>query len=107
MQFAIYLNDLENFMNTSGCRDIEIDVQNNEFTIFIILFVILYADDTTIPSDDAKEFQDTLNAFNEYCKRWKLNISKSKTKMIIFGDNSRNQHFPLTLLEKKLKNLNI
>ena len=91
--FAIYLNDLENFMNTSGCRGIEIDVQNNEFTIFVILFVILYADDTTILSDDAKEFQDTLNAFNEYCKRWKLKINISKTKIIIFGDYSRNQHF--------------
>ena len=38
---AIYLNDLENFMNTSGCRGIETDVQNNEFTVFIILFVII------------------------------------------------------------------
>ena len=45
------------------------DVQNNEFTIFIILFVILSADDTIILSDDAKEVQETLSAFNEYCKR--------------------------------------
>ena len=93
LPFAIYLNDLENFMNTSGCRGIEIDVQNNELTIFVILFVILYANDTTILSDDAKEFQDTLSAFNEYCKRWKLKINTSTSKIIIFVDYSRNQHF--------------
>ena len=68
-------------------------MQNNEFTIFVILFVILYADDTIILSDDAKEFQDILNAFNEYCKQWKLKIDISKTKIKIFGDYSRNQHF--------------
>ena len=58
-------------------------MQNDEFTIFLILFVILYADDTIIVSDNAKEFQDT---FNEYCKQWKLKINISKTKIIIFGD---------------------
>ena len=87
--FAIYLNDLENFMNTSGCKGIEIGVQNDEFTIFLILFVILYADDTIIVSDNAKEFQDILNTFNEYCKQWKLKINISKTKIIIFGDYIR------------------
>ena len=80
-------------MNTSGCRGIEIDVQNNELNIFVVLFEIVYADDTIILRDDAKGFQDTLNAFNEYCKRWKLKINISKTKIIIFGDYSRNQHF--------------
>ena len=70
--FAIYLNDLENFINTLGCRVIEIDVQNNEFNIYIILFVILYDDDTIVLDDNANEFKDKLNSFNEYCKRWKL-----------------------------------
>ena len=56
-------------MNTSGCKGIEIGVQNDEFIIFLILFVILYADDTIIVSDKAKEFQDILNTFNEYCRQ--------------------------------------
>ena len=89
-------------MNTSGCRGIEIDVQNNEFTIFVILFVILYADDTILLSDDAKEFQDTLNAFNEYCKRWKLKLNISKTKIIIFGDYSINQHFSFHIVGEEV-----
>ena len=69
-------------MNTSGCtcRGIEIDVQNSEFTVFIILFVILYADDTIILSETIKRVQDTLYAFNEYCKRLKLKINTKGPK---------------------------
>ena len=33
-------------------------VQNNKLTVFTILFIILYANDTIILSDDAKAFQD-------------------------------------------------
>ena len=101
--FAIYLNDLENFMNTSGCKGIEIGVQNNEFTIFLILFVILYADDTIILSDNAKEFQDILNTFNEYCKKWKLKINICKTKIIIFGNYIRNQHFTFYITGEEIE----
>ena len=101
--FAIYLNDLENFMNTSGCKGIEIGVQNNEFTIFLILFVILYADDTIVLSDNAKEFQDILNTFNEYCKKWKLKINICKTKIIIFGNYIRNQHFTFYITGEEIE----
>ena len=38
--FSIYLNDLDNFMHTSGCKGIEINIQDQEFIIFLILFVI-------------------------------------------------------------------
>ena len=51
--------------------------------IFIKLFVILYADDTILLSDNAKQFQETLNIFYEYCKNWKLNINIEKTKIMI------------------------
>ena len=100
--FAIYLNDLENYMNTTGCKGIEIDIQNDEFTIFIILFLLLYADDTIILSDNAKEFQNILKAFNEYCKKWKLKINISKTKIIIFGSIG-NQHFSFKFDDEEIE----
>jgi len=46
---------------------------------------LLYADDTIILSDDEKDFQRSLNAFDEYCTQWKLNANNNKTKIIIFG----------------------
>lgn len=87
--FAIYLNDLESFMSFNNCSGIDIDIQEENFMIFIKLFVILYADDTILLSDNAKQFQETLNIFYEYCKNWKLNINIEKTKIMIFGDYSR------------------
>ena len=101
--FAIYLNDLENFMNISGCRGIETDVQDEEFMIFLIFFVILYADDTIILSDDPKEFQDILTAFHEFCKLWKLDINTNKTKITIFGDYSRNQRLSFKINGKEIE----
>ena len=48
--FAIYLNDLESFLSSSGS-----DGQS-----------LLYADDTVIFSDDKSDFQKCLDAFNDY-----------------------------------------
>ena len=90
-------------MNTTGCKGIEIGVQNNEFSIIIILFVLLYAVDTIILSDNAKDFQDILNAFNEYCKEWKVKINISKTKIIILGNNIRNLYYSFKFAEEEIE----
>ena len=52
--------------------------------IFIKLFIILYADDTALLSETAEGMQNTLDCFEQYCNKWKLNINKSKTKVVIF-----------------------
>ena len=78
-------------MHKSGCKGIEINIQDQEFIIFVILFVILSADDTLVLSDTPKDFQDMLYAFNEYCKKWKLKINTDETKAMIFGDYARNK----------------
>ena len=62
-------------MHPSGCKGIEINIQDEEFIIFLILFVILYADDSLILSDNPKDFQAMFNIFNDYCKKWKLKIN--------------------------------
>ena len=76
--FAIYLNDLESFRSFNNCSGIDIDIQEENLMIFIKHFVILYADDTILLSDNAKQFQETLNIFYEYCKNWKFNINIEK-----------------------------
>ena len=49
------------------------------------LFALLYADDTVIISDNKNDFQEALNAFSMYCRKWKLKINESKSNIIIFG----------------------
>ena len=56
-------------MHTSGCKGIEINIQDEEFIIFLILFVILYADDSLVLSDNPKDFQAMFNIFLDYCKK--------------------------------------
>ena len=87
--FAIYLNDLETYLDLYNYKGVEIGIHDENVLIFLKLFVILYADDTIILSDDAKHFQDMLNVFNEYCKNWKLKINIEKTKVVIFGNYIR------------------
>ena len=60
-------------------------------------FAILYADDTILMSNNEKHFQNLLNYFAEYCKRWHLKIKINKTKIMIFGGNNRSNNKIFTL----------
>ena len=51
----------------------------DDLTVFLKIFVLLYADDTIIFGMDEKNFQDNLNVFFEYSEIWKLDINFSKT----------------------------
>ena len=60
----------------------------DDLTVFLKIFVLLYADDTIIFGMDEKNFQDNLNLFFEYSEIWKLDINFSKTEVMIFGTRS-------------------
>lgn len=60
--------------------------------LFIKLLAILYADDTILMSDDKEKFQELLDSFTRYCNLWKLKINVSKTKVMIFGGNTRSNN---------------
>ena len=36
-------------------------------------------------SDNANDFQNSLNHFGNYCNRWHLEVNTSKTKVVVFG----------------------
>ena len=83
--FAIFLNDLETELLSNGNNGITIDNLGNDAAFYIKIITLLYADDTVIFSEDPDLFQKSLNDFNDYCNKWKLNINTSKTKVIVFG----------------------
>jgi hypothetical protein len=71
--FSLYLNDLEDFLqskNSLGLNCITDEIEN-ELDIFIKMLVILYADDTVLFADSAVEMQIQLDTFSEYCSLWK------------------------------------
>lgn len=78
--FSLYLNDLETCLSQSTDG-----ININAAEHYLKLLVLLYADDTVIFSDDKNKLQNCLDAFNNYCLTWKLNVNYSKTKIIVFG----------------------
>jgi len=99
--FSIFLNDLQEHLDAENIKGIELKDQLDE-SLWLKLLLLLYADDTIILSDDAKDFQKALDSFNKYCNTWKLKVNTSKTKVIIFGARNRNR-YNFTLGESALQ----
>ena len=76
--FSLYLNDLENFLQSKDNNGIEIAIDDDNIELCIKLFAILYVDDGILMSDVEKQFQNLLYYFAEYCKKWHLKINISK-----------------------------
>ena len=89
--FALYLNDFEIFIK-DRFNGVDLLPQNMKELMFdkgidvlLVLFSLLYADDTLILANNEKELQSALNAVSDYCKIWSLQVNISKTKIIIFS----------------------
>ena len=81
--FNIYLNDLETYFfrhdTTSGieCESSELD---HTVTVYLKLFILLYADGTVIFSESKEGLQAALNAYSNYCNEWRLSINVENRK---------------------------
>ena len=89
--FALYLNDFEIFIK-DRFNGVDLLPQNMKELMFdkgidvlLVLFSLLYADDTLLLANNEKELQSALNAVSDYCKIWSLQVNISKTKIIIFS----------------------
>ena len=103
--FSLYLNDLETYLCHNGCDSLNININDNDVLLYLKLFAILYADDTILMSDDANKFQNLLNSFANYCNQWRLQINLNKTKIMIFGGNSRSNNLFFTLNGKPIESV--
>jgi len=87
--FALFVNDFEDFLIKNNCTHIDMydDILNN----YIKLFVLMYADDTLVMANTPHELQRALYLVERYCKKWKLDINCTKTKIIVFGEDVKDQ----------------
>ena len=81
--FALYINDLEDFLSSNNC--VGLSIENSEINVYLKLLILLYADDTVILAESSDDLQQSLNHLQEYCKIWKLTVNKIKTKICIFS----------------------
>ena len=85
--FNLYINDLENYLlqnNIDGIKSFSEKIEN-EMQIMFKLFILFYADDTVLISDNPEDLQRALNIFSDYCDHWKLQVNTDKTKIVIFS----------------------
>ena len=93
--FSIYLNDLESFFfshdNTSG-----IECESSEFdqtvSIYLFIFILLYADDPVIISEWKEGIKSALNTYSEYCNEWRLTINVDKSKVMVFSKGRQTEY---------------
>ena len=83
--FNIFLNDLHQYLNSCGINGLNKEISVHGLQIYLKMFLLLYADDTAIFSDDPSDLQNALDNFKTYCDNWKLNINLNKTQVMIIG----------------------
>ena len=82
---------------------VECNIETDNVSSYLKLWVILYADDTVIMSDNKDDLQHALNMFNNYCLQWKLRVNTSKTKIVIFSKGRKQSNMKFTLQEEELE----
>ena len=74
--FCFYINDIEDALK-----------QGTETVVYanmMKLFYLLYADDLVLFSSTPIGLQRLLNRLSDYCKKWRMNVNLTKTKIIVF-----------------------
>ena len=103
--FALYLNDLEDFLekhNVSGLLNISQEVENLT-NVYVNIFLILYADDTVLLSETPEDLQKQLDLFYEYCTAWKLKVNVDKTKIVGFSNGRLPQNLRFTYDNREIE----
>ena len=94
--FNLYINDL--FKNIISKNPISLD-NTNHFN------ALMYADDLIILSTSKEGLQPNLNALNDYCKKWKLDINYVKTKCLTFTNGTQKEKHNFTLNSETIENV--
>ena len=100
---TFYLNDPEQYLSSRQVSGIECDVLTDDAYVYFKLLVLLYADDTVLFSDNSEDMQNALNVFEEYCKKWKLSVNISKTKIVVFGRGRMPKNLKFTFEQKEIE----
>ena len=64
----------------------------------------MYADDMKIMPATEDGLQKSLNALNDYCMKWKLNVNHKKTKCMLFSKASKRKNTDFTINSRIIEN---
>ena len=84
--FAIYINDLAESLKESG---LGIPLEDE------LICVLLYADDVVLLAETEEDLQILLDIVSLWCKKWRLEVNLSKTKVMhVRRPSTRRSNFP-------------
>ena len=74
--YAMHVNDIEIELTKQGCQSYELKMLN--------LYLLMYADDTVLFSENVHELQNMINVVNVCSNEYSLHVNLLKTKVVIF-----------------------
>jgi hypothetical protein len=81
--FAIYMDSLIADIRATG-----IGARVGDETIG----ALLYADDLVIMADSEAHLQQLLDVLGEWCKTWRMSLSDTKSKIVVFRNKTAPEH---------------
>ena len=72
-------------------------LENLRLYIRVLLFVLLYADDTILLAESESDLQNSLNVFEDYRSLRKLKVNVEKMKILIFTKRKRDYDYEFNL----------
>jgi hypothetical protein len=90
--FSLFINDIEQYLEDNGVESLAMinEVSFEVLAIYLKIFLLLYADDTVLMSENVDGMQTMLNVL--YCNTWKLQVNVTKTKVVIFSKRKVTQN---------------
>ena len=76
--FALYINELQEFLENQDVRGIQL------FPNIVEVFILMFADDIGLISDTISGLQRQLNALETFCDSKRLTVNTDKTKILVF-----------------------
>ena len=89
--FNLYINDIFEVLKNDSLLTLNGQQYFN---------ALMYADDLIIMSTTQEGLQKSLNALNDYCQKWKLNVNHKKTNCMIFSKASNIKNINFTINSK-------
>ncbi len=75
-------------------NDIVDDIKNNSHGIMYNDFhvhCLLYADDIVLLSESEQDLQNMIDSLSEWCKKWRMRVNMSKSKIVHFRPHNCNE----------------
>ncbi|XP_033745472.1 uncharacterized protein LOC117330985 [Pecten maximus] len=72
---------MESALINSNCHSYQLQLLN--------LFILMYADDTVLFTEDANDLQNMLDCLQTYSDKWNLTVNINKTKIVVFRKSKR------------------